>query len=152
MYVAAAALGMIAFFVAFSAIMRYVLGSPFGFTEEVVGLLYVTLVLLAIGYCAAFDREIRVELAYDALPDFLQLVGRFISRLSVILFALWFGYLALDFIQVSLRVGARTDVNRIALWPWMCLLIVMAIGLILAVFMPHREPSGAHADREPTAT
>ena len=134
LYIAGAALGVIVCLVAGSAIMRYVVGSPFGFTEEVVGLLFASMAFLSIAYCALFDREIRVDILHNALPGRLQRAGQLIAVAALLIFAAWIGWLAFDFIVLSYDIGARTDMTGITLWPWMSLFLVMVAGLLLSVF------------------
>jgi len=55
-------------FVSLSAIMRYVIGKPFGFTEELVGLLFAALVCLALPYVTARRNHIEITLIFDLLP------------------------------------------------------------------------------------
>lgn len=136
---AGAALGVIVCLVAGSAIMRYVVGSPFGFTEEVVGLLFASLAFLSIAYCALSDREIRVDIVYKAIPAPLQRIGQLISSVALLIFAVWIGWLAYDFIALSYRIGARTDMTGITLWPWMALFPVMVTGIALSVFWRSSE-------------
>src|SRR5690606_36239084 len=107
--IASAALAILVCLVAASAIMRYVVGSPFGFTEEVVGLLFFTMATLAIAYSAFAKREIRVDLLYSLLSSPLQLAGRLISAVSILVFTIWFAWLAWDFFALSWQIGARSD-------------------------------------------
>ena len=72
LYVASAALAVLVVLVAGSAIMRYLVGSPFGFTEELVGLLFSALVFLAMAYCAIFNPAIQVDIVYDILATPLK--------------------------------------------------------------------------------
>ena len=139
LHIASIALGIIVCLVAGSAIMRYVIGSPFGFTEEVVGLLFASMAFLSVAYCALFDREIRVDIVYDMLPEPLQRTGRLIAGAAVLIFAVWIGRLSYDFMELSLRIGARTDLTGITLWPWMSLFLVMVVALLLSIFWRSSE-------------
>ncbi|MBV7485134.1 TRAP transporter small permease [Bordetella sp. BOR01] len=129
-------------FVALSAVMRYVVGSPFPFTEELVGLLFSALVFLALPYVTLHRQHIEVTLVTDCFPP---AVRRWTDRLAnglVILFAFWFGSYAFDFALVSYQIQARTDIAGIVLWPWMALIVlacVLMAGFIL--FKSRRAPA-----------
>lgn len=144
LYIAAAALGLIVCLVASSAIMRYVFGSPFGFTEEIVGLLFSTLGFLSIAYCAIFDREIKVDVIYELMVEPLQRVGQLIAATARLVFAAWVGWLVYDFVGLSYRIGSRTDMTGIVLWPWMSLFAVLVIGIILSVFWRSVDAESNH--------
>ena len=134
LYIAAFALAVIVCLVASSAIMRYVFGSPFGFTEEIVGLLFATMAFLSIAYCAIFDREIKVDLVYELMARPLQAAGQLIAAVARLIFAVWIGWLVFDFVSLSFSIGSRTDMTGIILWPWMSLFSVLVIGIILSIF------------------
>lgn len=130
-------------FVALSAVMRYVVGAPFSFTEELVGLFFSALVFLALPYVTLHRQHIEVTLLTDRYPPALR---RWTDRLAnglIILFALWFGSYAYDFALVSYQVQARTDIAGLVLWPWMAL-IVLACVLVagFTLFRPRRAPAG----------
>src|SRR3546814_20388170 len=75
-------------FVALSAVMRYVVGAPFSFTEEMVGLFFSALVLLALPYVTLHWQHIEVRILTDRLPPALRRwpdrqIGRASDRESV---------------------------------------------------------------------
>jgi len=130
-------------FVALSAVMRYVVGAPLPFTEELVGLLFSALVFLALPYVTLHRQHIEVTLLTDRFPP---AVRRWTDRLAnglVILFAVWFGIYAFDFAAVSYQVQARTDIANVVLWPWMALIVLACVLMAgFALFKPRRAPAG----------
>jgi TRAP-type transport system small permease protein len=115
--------------------MRYVVGSPFGFTEEFVGLLFGALVFLALPYAALGDQHIRVDIITDRLPTRWRLRMRRVSYLLVLIFCIVFTANCLEFTVVSYQLDAKSDVARIALYPWMALMPTSTtlLGLILSI-------------------
>jgi len=134
------ALGAVVCLVAGSAIMRYVFGSPFRFTEEIVGLLFAAMAFFSIGYCALLDREIKVDIIYESISSPLQKIGQLIAAVARLIFAVWIGLLVYDFASLSFRIGSRTDMTGIILWPWMSLFAVVVVGIILSVFYRSAAP------------
>jgi TRAP-type C4-dicarboxylate transport system permease small subunit len=139
-------------FVALSAVMRYVVGAPFPFTEELVGLLFSALVFLALPYVTLRRQHIQVTILTDCFPAGMRRGCDIAARLLIVLFAAWFGSYAWDFALTSYQLGSRSDMAGIPLWPWMGLIVLAC--LLMAVFviigprgdMPNddsRPPSGA---------
>lgn len=125
-------------FVSLSAIMRYVIGKPFGFTEELVGLLFAALVFLALPYVTARRNHIEIALIFDLLPKFMGRILYAIGSVLAAVYMLWFGYFAFDFTYFSYLIGSSSDLGNITLWPWMGLMVVssalVAFILILQIF------------------
>jgi len=130
-------------FVALSAVMRYVVGAPFPFTEELVGLFFSALIFLALPYVTLHRQHIEVTLLTDRFPPAIR---RWTDRLAnglIILFAIWFGSYAFDFAYVSYQVKARTDIASIVLWPWMALIVLACVLMaVFTLFKPRRAPAG----------
>lgn len=134
--------------VALSAVMRYALGQPFAFTEELVGLLFAALVFLALPYVTFRRQHIEVTLLRDCLPAGAQRVCDIAARLLMVLFACWFGWYALDFAVMSYGLGSRSDIAGIALWPWMSLIVLACVLMAVFVLLP-RPREGARDDTLP---
>jgi len=133
MYAAAALLAVLGFFVALSAIMRYVVGSPFRFTEELVGLLFVAAVFLALPLCFVLNRNICMSLIVDRLPSGVRRITDFLGFLACLAFVSLFGAASLEFALQSLNLESRSDMAELLLWPWMLVMpvSVACVGLIL---------------------
>lgn len=128
-------------FVALSAVMRYVFHAPFAFTEELVGLLFAALVFLALPFVTLKRRHIHVTLLSDLFPTSVQRLSNIAGDLLVVLFCVWFGSFAFDFTHFSFELGARTDLSRILLWPWMALMVAASalMGLFTVVLLLRRR-------------
>lgn len=127
-------------FVALSAVMRYALGQPFNFTEELVGLLFSALVFLALPYVTVHRRHICINLLTSQFPPALRRVTDLAADLLVVLFCIWFGYYAFDFTAFSRELGSRSDLAGLTLWPWMSLMVLasllMGLGSLLLISHP----------------
>ncbi len=66
-------------FVALSAIMRYLAGSPFSFTEELVGLLFTAMIFAGIPVCTLRHSHISVTIVPDLMPEWGR---RLVDRLA----------------------------------------------------------------------
>ncbi len=131
-------------FVALSAFMRYLVGAPFAFTEEVVGLLFSAMVFLALPYCTYGDRHIRVTLVRDSLPSSWRRWTALASTLFTVAFCLIYGCFAFEFAWTSLELNARSDIGRIPLWPWMAAMPFACLVMGIAALLHHAR--GAPAD------
>lgn len=113
-------------FVMLSSVMRYVIGKPFGFTEEIVGILFI--VLIFIGMPLAFLK--RNHMAVSIVPDMSTPTMRglllFTGDVISLAFLIWFGWLTFNYMQEAYILNARSTGSRMLLWPWMLVLPVSA--------------------------
>lgn len=131
---AATAAGMlVTVFVALSSIMRYALGKPLAYTEELVGLLFATMVYLSLPYCTMHRRHIEVTILTDRFPPAVRRWSDLASALLVLLFCVWYGTFAWEFVSVSWRLNAKSDMGGIPLWPWMASMLVACVLIAAAV-------------------
>jgi len=139
-YVATAAGILLSAFVALSAFMRYLIGTPFAFTEETVGLLFSAMVFLALPYCTYSASHIRVTLVTDHLPPAWQRRATLVSTLLTIVFALVYGWFAFEFAWTSFELNARSDIGRMPLWPWMMAMPAACAVMGIAALLRQRRP------------
>ena len=130
-------------FVVLASLMRYLVGSPFRFTEELVGLLFVAMACLGLPWATLHDRHLRITLIPERLPPPLRKLSELMSTLAILAFSVYFGILAWDFAYTSLRINARSEMGGIPLFPWMALLPLMAALVGVAVIaLHHRQRRG----------
>jgi len=140
-YAATGAGILLASFVALSSFMRYLVGAPFAFTEEFVGLLFSAMVFLALPYCTHTGSHIRVTLLTDNLPPSWRRVSTLASTIFTVVFCIVFGWFAFDFAWTSYALNARSDIGRIPLWPWMAAMpLTCAVMAVAAVLRYLRHP------------
>jgi len=120
--VSAIAGGLMALPIIYSVFMRYVLNTPVRWTEELVGLVTISLVFLPLPYLAITNRHISVTLVVHSLPASLQVVATRAAAALTLLFGIVFAYLSFDFMWVSFKFGARSMLADLLLFPWMAVI------------------------------
>lgn len=130
-------------FVALAAIMRYAVGSPFSFTEEIVGLLFATMVFLALPYCTLQGKQIEVTFVVERLPLTWQRVSAIAALVFTVAFCFIYGWFAYEFTEISFMLNARSDMGRILLWPWMALMPLACLLVAIAALVRFRRGGDA---------
>lgn len=115
-----------------AVVMRYGLGAPFRFTEELGGLMLICAVFLGMPYVLATHANIRVTLASDRTTGTLRRMVWVLGQIVLIAFAAVFFRDALADAQFTQKLGLKTEVSRIALAPFVWVM-VGAIGLVGAI-------------------
>ena len=76
--------------VSLSVVMRYVVGSPFAFTEELVALLYLAMAFLTIPIGTIRREHIVVSVAVERAGPRTQRVLALLAAVVMVVFAVWF--------------------------------------------------------------
>jgi TRAP-type C4-dicarboxylate transport system permease small subunit len=130
-------------FVALAAIMRYAVGAPFAFTEEIVGLLFSAMVFLALPYCSLQGKQIEVTFVVERLPLSWRRVSAVAALVFTFAFCLIYGWFAYEFTEMSFMLNARSDMGRVLLWPWMALMPIGCLAMAIAALVRFRRSGGA---------
>jgi TRAP-type C4-dicarboxylate transport system permease small subunit len=118
---AAAALAMTAL-VVLASIMRYVVGAPFRFTEELVALLYASMMFLSIPLCTFRRQHISVPLIVEMVGPRARRVLALLASVVTLVFAVWFVIESWKFAAFARELGSRSEQVDFLLWPWMMLM------------------------------
>lgn len=131
-----------------ASFMRYLIGRPFDFTEELVALLYMSLVFLAIPLVTVQGSHVNVSVLPARLQNALGPALRIGAGLVMIAFCAWFTIETYAFVEESRRFNSKSEQVEILLWPWMAVIpVTMAFVTIIAVFHLFRgAPAEAPAD------
>lgn len=133
----AAALAVLAMttLVVLSVVMRYVVGSPFAFTEEIVALLYLAMVFFTIPIGTIRREHIVVSVCVDRAGPRMRRVLALLAGLVMIAFAVWFVWETYAFAAFSKKLEARSEQVGLLLWPWMAIMpaTMALVGAIAAV-------------------
>jgi TRAP-type C4-dicarboxylate transport system permease small subunit len=118
-----------------SAAARYFFNSPFGFTEELVGLLISTMLLMAIPLNYHENKHIRVTMVSDHFKGWLKKAAWIFACFVTLVFTSWFGYASLEWLGFAAELNLKTTNTGIPLTPWMMVLtsvmfLVAIAGLI----------------------
>jgi TRAP-type C4-dicarboxylate transport system permease small subunit len=137
---AAAVAGMAALVVA-SVVMRYAIGAPLRFSEELAGLLLAMSAFLAMPLTVAADLNIRVSLLPDRLPaparNWLFVFG----QLILFVFGVVFLHEAWKLAEFTVARNLKTEQARLPLTPWMMAMVAaIALTALLAAWRALRPP------------
>ncbi len=114
-----------------SAVMRYLVGSPLMFSDELAGLLFVSMAFLAMPLGLMQRRHISVDIVARHLPPRLQGLAECLGILIFVVFAVWFIWEAYGFAAFSRMIGSRSDIGSLVLWPWMAIMPLCTLVLTL---------------------
>ncbi|SEL65880.1 TRAP transporter small permease [Halomonas daqiaonensis] len=126
-----------------STLMRYLGGSPLRFSDELAGLLFLSLTFLCLPYVLDKGRHMRIEIIRNIVPGPMARIMDVISTLTLVAFCMAFAYEAWDFMGFSYSISSRADISGILLWPWMA---IMPFSMLLCLLVQFR-----HGIRQPMA-
>lgn len=115
-----------------AVVMRYGVGAPFRFTEELSGLLLVTIVFLTLPYTILADKNIRVSILSSRAKGTMKLVLLVVSECILLAFALIFTWEAYRSTAFTVRFGLASDVARVPLSPFM-IVMTGSVALVSAI-------------------
>ncbi len=116
-----------------STLMRYLAGSPIGFSDELSGLLFLSLSFLSLPHVLNTSQHIRIDLLVRTLSHRLAVAADIFANAIFIAFATTFAYQAWDFMMFSFQIGSRSEISGVLLWPWMALMPMSMLMCILIV-------------------
>lgn len=131
-----------------STLLRYIAGYPISFSDELAGLLFLTMAFTTFPHVLNRSGHICLDLIQNKLSFNLQRISRILAAIIFIVFAVVFAYQSWNFMSFSKLIGSRTDVSGIVLWPWMalmplsmflCILVELKKSLSKDVTTTHRE-------------
>lgn len=118
-----------------SALLRYLAGAPLAFSDELAGLLFVTLAFTTFPKVMLRAEHINLTVLTERFGPLMQRLCRCLAGLILIAFALVFIYQSWQFTDFSRQISSRTDVSGLLLWPWMGL---MPLSLFLCLLIELR--------------
>lgn len=150
LYLAIGVISVIVIIISCSVFMRYVLFRPLVFTEEVVGLLSVLLIFLSLPYVAISGKNIEVNLLIDRFRPGVRVVLRRIGLALGLCFTVGFTVVVFSYADETYRIGSRSDILSVVLFPWMgavavCMAILSAVLLLRIVRESPEQAAGAES-------
>lgn len=140
LYAGAISLLVMTALVVIASFMRYFVGRPFAFTEELVALLYMSMVFLAIPLVTVKRSHIAVSVMPQRVTRAIGGLLRAGGGLVMIAFCTWFTVEAYNFVEYSRRLNSRSEQVELLLWPWMAVIpVTMAFVTIIAAFQLFRK-------------
>jgi TRAP-type C4-dicarboxylate transport system permease small subunit len=114
--------------IAFSSIMRYIVGKPFHFADELSALFFMALSVLPIAYVAKLKNHIRIRMIFDRIPqparDWVALTAEVVTLALVVMVV----KITWDFAYMTYEFGGRSADASLLLFPWM-MLIPISFGM-----------------------
>lgn len=144
----AACVAVLAVLTVAAVVMRYGLGAPFRFTDELGGLLLVSSVFLSLPHVLASNANIRVTLVSDRLSGLPRRVVWILGQLILVAFAAIFLRDALGEAQFTLKLNLRSEVARIPLSPFVWLMVA---GMALVTFIGAFQALGPGPGKAPSS-
>jgi TRAP-type C4-dicarboxylate transport system permease small subunit len=119
-----------------STLMRYLGGRPLRFSDELAGLLFLSLTFLCLPHVLNKGRHIRIEILLQLAPPFIARIMDIVGTLTLLTFCVVFAYESYDFMDFSHSINSRTDISGILLWPWMA---IMPFSMLLCILVQFRH-------------
>lgn len=152
LYVATSFLLLMTGLVVTASFMRYIVGRPFAFTEELVALLYMAMVFLAVPLATLRRAHVSISVLPAAVMRLLRYPLRLAACVAMIVFCVWFTIIAYGFVEQSRAFNSHTEQAEILLWPWM-MIIPVTMGFVAVISLLHliQDLSGTSAEDESQA-
>ncbi|WNL40669.1 TRAP transporter small permease [Halomonas sp. PAMB 3232] len=132
-----------------STLMRYLGGRPLRFSDELAGLLFLTLTFLCLPYVLNKGRHIRIEILINLMPAGLARVMDFVAVMVLLTFCAVFAIESWKFMEFSFAINSRTDISSILLWPWMAIMpFSMALCILIQLSHGFKQPASNMASTE----
>jgi len=112
-------------------IMRYVMGNPFGWIEEIQAFLIVWVVFLAGGAAYRTGNHASIEILYELFPKSVQKINRMFIGLVVTVAIGFLCWTSIRYLQLFLQTGRGTAVLQI---PFVYIYSVIPISCVLQIF------------------
>ncbi|KAA0013277.1 TRAP transporter small permease [Billgrantia pellis] len=119
-----------------STLMRYLGGYPLRFSDELAGLLFLSLTFLCLPHVLDKGRHIRIEILMNLVPAPAARIMDAVGTLTLIAFCLIFAIEAWSFMGFSYAINSRTDISSLLLWPWMA---IMPFSMLLCLLVQLRH-------------
>jgi TRAP-type C4-dicarboxylate transport system permease small subunit len=118
-----------------SVLMRYIVGMPLTFSDELVGLLFVAIAFTVFPACELRCQNIAVTVVVDMFPSRLRVFCQLAGQCLVIVFTVVLGHLAFKFAMTSAKFDATMESLDWPLAPWMMIVpaSMALIGIVVIV-------------------
>lgn len=128
-----------------ASFMRYIVGRPFAFTEELVALLYMAMVFLAVPIVTMRHRHVAISVLPSRVMTLLRHPFRLAACVAMIAFCTWFAIAAYGFVEQSYNFNSHTEQVEFLLWPWMAIIPAM-MGFMAVISLLHLVQSATGED------
>ncbi len=144
--IGAAALAGIFLLVLAAVVMRYIWGRPFGFTEELSGLLMTLAVFTLLPSTVLGEINIRVTVVSERLPALGQRLLFLLGQLLLLVFCAVFVYEAWGIYAFTAKLGLLSEQSRLPLAPFLLIGTVAVAAAGIAGAWRAIRPTRPHSD------
>jgi TRAP-type C4-dicarboxylate transport system permease small subunit len=144
--IGAAALAGIFLLVLAAVVMRYIWGRPFGFTEELSGLLMTLAVFTLLPSTVLGEINIRVTVISERLPALGQRLLFLLGQLLLLVFCAVFVYEAWGIYAFTAKLGLLSEQSRLPLAPFLLIGTVAVAAAGIAGAWRAIRPTRPHSD------
>ena len=144
--IGAAALAGIFLLVLAAVVMRYIWGRPFGFTEELSGLLMTLAVFTLLPSTVLGEINIRVTVISERLPALGQRLLFLLGQLLLLVFCAVFVYEAWGIYAFTAKLGLLSEQSRLPLAPFLVIGTVAVAAAGIAGAWRAIRPTRPHSD------
>ena len=121
-------------FICTEVVMRYIFNSGLTWSQEACGIMLFILVLCCQANCWQRDRHIRMDLLYNAMPDWFRQLS---DVLTIVCGGIFYGVIAIQAVQgipYQIAINEATDEMHIPMWI-LNGIIILSCGLLVLLLL-----------------
>lgn len=131
LFVAGLALTVLVFVTFFGVFMRYFMGSPFAWEEEIQLGCFVWITFLGVGVAFRTGSHVAIEILVEKMPDKMAKAVEFGGYILSMLILGFLFYQSTVIVQAMIKMGRETNILHI---PYSLIYIVVPIGCLLMIY------------------
>ena len=120
-------------------IMRYCVGSPLIWAEEVQLWSFLWLTFCGAGAAFRYGSHVAVEMVVDLFPKNIKKIIEFIDLLIVVIVLAYLTYLGGDIIKLMLKIGKSTNILHIPFWFINGIMPVSCVVMIISAIFAYKQ-------------
>lgn len=130
-------LAVLVFITFLAVIMRYIIGNPIGWVEEIQMICIVWIIFAGGGAAFRTANHVAIEIIYDILPKFTKKIIDILIVCISIAVLLYLFFLSLDYLQLFTRSGRTTSILHIPYTMIYSIVPVSALLQIINIILTH---------------
>ncbi|MEO6958898.1 MAG: TRAP transporter small permease subunit [Burkholderiaceae bacterium] len=134
MICSAASIAVMALVVAYSTLMRYVVGDSLSVTEELASFLLVTCIFMALPYAAMEGQHIKLTLFTSRLKPKMMAAVELATYAVAFLFFCLLTKLTFDFAYTGYLLNSHTETSYLYEAPWRAVMPLVSLWMAVVLF------------------
>lgn len=135
LYISAISLVVLVILTTMGVLMRYVVGKPFTWLEEIQLFCMVWIVFGAAGIAFRTHNHVAIEIVVDAMPSKVQKVVEYFIDAIVLIVLAYLLYQSVGFVKLFLRSGRSTSMLEIPYWLIYLIAPLSCIDMLVSYFL-----------------